>query len=235
MEQTVDSLKKRARLAGLWYVVFGMTGAYGLIYVPGQILVPGNTVATATNILANEFLFRTGIAGLLLSGITFIIGALVFYQLLKHVNEHYAKLMVAFVIVYTSITFILETFSITSLMILKGHVLKTLEPEQQQNLVMIFIKIHEYGTSLLEVFMGLWLLPLGQLVYKSGFIPRIIGVLLLVAGAGYTIDSFVFVLFPQYTAFTKPLAFTFSGIGEVSILLWLLIKGVKKNYKIANK
>lgn len=231
MEENITSLKKTARLAGLWYVIFGITGAYGLMYVPGQIIVLGDPVATGNNILANEFLFRTGIAALLLSGITFIIGAFVFYKLLKHINEHQAKLMVAFVVVYTSIIFILETFSITALMILKGQVLKTLEPEQQQILVMVLIKAHGYGLSLLEVFMGLWLLPLGQLVYKSGFIPRIIGVLLLFAGAGYTIDSFAFVLFPQYRAFTNPLAFIFSGIGEGSIVLWLLIKGVRVQKK----
>jgi hypothetical protein len=112
-------------------------------------------------------------------------------------------------------------------MILNGHVLKTLEPEQQQNLVMIYIKAHEYGILLLEMFMGLWLLPFGQLIYKSGFIPRIIGILLLIAGIGYTIDSLTFVLFPNYRIFTQPIALISSGIGESSIILWLLIKGVK--------
>ncbi len=214
-------------MAGIWYVIFGMTGAYGLMIVPKQIIRQGDAIATMNNILSHEFLFRTGIVGLLLSGITFIIGASVLYKLLKHVNEHLARLMVAFVVVQAPIIFILETISITVLMLLKGNVLKGLEVEQMQNLVMIFLKAHEYGILLLEIFMGLWLLPFGLLIYKSGLIPRIIGVLLLIAGIAYAIDSLTFVLFPDGRVLTQPIAFTFSGLGEISIVLWLLIKGVK--------
>lgn len=81
----------------------------------------------------------------------------------------------------------------------------------------------------LEVFFGLWLLPFGLLIYKSGFIPRIIGVLMLIAGFGYTIDSLTSLLFPTLGSFTKPIAFTFSGVGEIITMLWLLIKGVKEH------
>ncbi len=229
MDENNYPLRKTARIAGLWYLLFGLTGAYGLIYVPGKIHVPGDFIATANNILANEFLFRTGIVSLLVNGITFIIGVLVLYRLLMRVNEQQAKLMAAFVIVQTPIIFILETLRITALMILKGQVIGTLELERQQDLVMTLIKAHDYGILLLELFMGLWLLPLGQLVYKSGFIPRIIGVLLIIAGIGYIIDSLAFTLFPYCSRFTQPVAFTFSGIGEFSIVLLLLIKGVKSH------
>jgi hypothetical protein len=99
MEGNIHSMKRTARMAGLCYVIFGATGAYGLMYVPQQIIVQGDAVTTANNILSHEFLFRTGIVSLLFNGITFIIGALVLYKLLKHVNEHLARLMVAFDVV----------------------------------------------------------------------------------------------------------------------------------------
>jgi hypothetical protein len=111
-------------------------------------------------------------------------------------------------------------------MTLKGQVLTSLTLEQTQHLSMIFLKVHGYGIMTVEIFWGLWLVPFGLLVYKSGFIPRLLGVLLILAGIGYTLDSFTFILFPGYRAFTMPVAFTLSGLGEVSTIFWLLIKGV---------
>ncbi len=224
----INSDKKNARIAGLLYLLLAIIAPYGVMYVPSKTIVRGDAVATANNILANEFLFRTGIVSHLISVIIFLFLVLVLYRLLKQVNEHQAKLMVALVIVQIPIVFLIETFKITSLMILKGEVLKTLAPEQLQDLAMMFLKIHGYGLSMLEIFMGLWLIPFGQLVYKSGFIPRILGVLLLIAGIGYIVDSFTFMLFPNYRAFTFQPALIFSGLGELSTMLWLLIKGVKK-------
>ncbi len=229
----INSDKKNARIAGLLYLLLAIIAPYGVMYVPSKTIVRGDAVATANNILANEFLFRTGIVSHLISVIIFLFLVLVLYRLLKQVNEHQAKLMVALVIVQIPIVFLIETFKITSLMILKGEVLKTLAPEQLQDLAMMFLKIHGYGLSMLEIFMGLWLIPFGQLVYKSGFIPRILGVLLLIAGIGYIVDSFTFMLFPNYRAFTFQPALIFSGLGELSTMLWLLIKGVKEQQQIS--
>ena len=227
MEGNNTSRKNTARLAGLLYLILAIAGFYGLMYVSRQIIVRGEAVATANNILANEFLFRTGIVIHLISATTFLFMGFVLYKLLKQVNEHEAKLMVALVVVQIPIVFILETCKITSLMILKGEVLKSLEPEQLQNLAFLFLKIHGYGIMTLEIFFGLWLFPFALLVYKSGFIPQILGVLLFIAGIGYTIDSLTSMLFPDYRTFTRIPAFTFSALGEISTILWLLIKGVK--------
>ncbi len=229
----INSDKKNARIAGLLYLLLAIIAPYGVMYVPSKTIVRGDAVATANNILANEFLFRTGIVSHLISVIIFLFLVLVLYRLLKQVNEHQAKLMVALVIVQIPIVFLIETFKITSLMILKGEVLKTLAPEQLQDLAMMFLKIHGYGLSMLEIFMGLWLIPFGLLVYKSGFIPRLLGVLLLIAGIGYIVDSFTFMLFPNYRAFTFQPALIFSGLGELSTMLWLLIKGVKEQQQIS--
>ena len=111
-------------------------------------------------------------------------------------------------------------------MILKGKVFVLLEPEELQNLGWLFIKIHGYGITVLEIFWGLWLMPLALLIYKSGFIPRIVGVLGFITGIAYITDSFTFLLFPAYRALLSPYLMV-AFFGEVSIILWLLIKGVK--------
>ena len=229
MENKVNSLKKIARLAGLLYLFLIITGVYGIFYVSTQVIVLGDTVTTAQNILANEFLFRTGIINDLISNTIFVLLVLTLYRLFKQVNEHQAKLMVVLVVVQIPFVFIMEAFNITSLMLFKGEILQTFELDQRQDLAMLFLKINDYGTLTLEMFWGLWLLPFGLLVYKSGFIPRIFGILLMIAGIAYMNDSFVALLFPSYSAFLNQPTLLLVAIGEISITLWLLIKGVKIN------
>lgn len=229
MEMNSSSLKNTARLAGLLYLFLVITGVYCVMYVPSQITGLGDAVTTAKNILSNEFLFRTGIIGDIISNTIFLFLVLVLYRLFKQVNEHRAKLMVALVIVQIPAVFFMEAFNITSLMILKGEILKTFELNQRQDLAILLLKINDYGTLILKMFWGLWLIPFGQLVYKSGFIPRILGILLIIAGIAYMIDSFISLLFPSYHAFVNQPILLFVAIGEISIMLWLLIKGVKNN------
>ena len=229
MEMNSSSLKNTARLAGLLYLLLIITGAYCVMYVPSQITGRGDAVTTAKNILSNEFLFRTGIISDLISNTIWVFLVMVLYRLFKQVNERQAKLLVALVIVQIPAVFIMEAFNITSLMIFKGEILKTFELSQRLDLAMSFLKINDYGTLTLEMFWGLWLIPFGLLVYKSGFIPRILGILLFIAGIAYMIDSFISLLFPVYhTSVNQPILL-FVGIGEISIMLWLLIKGVKNN------
>ena len=227
MEEKTTSLKTTARLAGLLYLFWVITGIFGLIYVPSQTIVRGDAVATANKILANEFLFRTGIINDIISITIGIFLVLVLYRLFKQVNEHQAKLMVTLLSVTFPVAFIMDAFSITSLMILKGEVLKIFEFSQRQDLAMLFLKINDYGTIVLEMFWGLWLIPFGQLVYKSGFIPRIIGIFLILNGIAYIIHSFTALLLPEYQTLVSQFAMPFWILGEVSITLWLLIKGIK--------
>jgi hypothetical protein len=121
----------------------------------------------------------------------------------------------------------MEAFNITSLMIFKGEIFQTLEISARQDLAMLFQSINEYGMMALELFWGLWLIPLAQLIYKSGFIPRIFAILLLINGTAYMFDSIVFMLSPNLHAMTNPYLLIFIIPGEFSIMLWLLIKGVK--------
>jgi hypothetical protein len=229
MENKVYSLKKTARLAGLLYLILVITGIFSIMYVSSQIIVLGDTVTTAKNILAKEFLFRAGIISDLISNTIFVLLVLLLYRMFKQVNRYQAKLMVALVLVQIPALFIMESFNITSLMIFKGEILETFELNQRQDLAMLFLKINNYGTLTLEMFWGLWLLPFGLLVYKSVFIPRIFGILLFIAGIAYMQDSFTSILFPSYSAFLSQPTLILVTIGEISITLWLLIKGVKKN------
>lgn len=229
MEHQLNSLKKTARLAGFLYLLLIITGVYSIMFVSSQINVQGDAASTAKNILINEFLFRTGIFNDFISNTIFVLLVLVLYRIFKQVNERQAKLMVALVIVQIPAVFIMEAFNITSLMIYKGEILQTFELNQRQDIATLFLKINENGMVALEVFWGLWLIPFGQLVYKSGFIPRILGILLIIAGIEYMIDSFISLLFPNYSAFVNQFTILFVAIGEISIMLWLLIKGVKNN------
>ncbi len=235
MENKVYSLKKTARLAGILFLLLVITGVYGVFYVSTQIIVLGDAVTTAQNILANEFLFRTGIINDIVSNTIFVFLALALYRLFKQVNERQAKLMVILVVVQIPAVFIMEAFNITSLMLFKGEILKTFELNQRQDLAMLFLKINDYGTLTIEMFWGLWLIPFGQLVYKSGFIPRIFGILLIIAGIAYMNGSFVSLLFPSYSAFVNQPTLLLVAIGEISITLWLLIKGIKNNISTIEK
>jgi hypothetical protein len=142
---------------------------------------------------------------------------LALYRLLKGVNPHQASLMVALVLVAVPIAFLNMLNPLAALLLLSGAgFLTVFEPHQLHALAMVFLNLQEYGTMIVEIFWGLWLFPFGWLVFKSGFFPKIMGILLIIACFGYLVHSFTFLL---YVAAPE-------AIGELSMVLWLLIKGV---------
>ena len=197
-----------------------------MFYIPSQINMQGDAVTAAQDILSHEFLFRTGIMNGLISSTIWVYMVLVFYRLFKSVNERQAKLLVALVIVQIPAGYMVEAFNITSLMILKGEVLKTFELSQRQELAMLFLRINDYVVSTLVLFWGLWLLPLGILVYRSCFLPRFLGIWLIINGFALLVLSFTALLLPQYKDMVFKIAFP-AMLGEVAFMLWLLIKGAK--------
>ena len=228
MESKVYSRKKTARLAGLLYLIWIISGLYGMFYVPSKINMRGEAVTAAQNILSNEFLFRTGIINDLISGTIWMFMVLILYRLFKSVNERQAKLMVAFVIVQIPTVFVIEAFNITSLMIFKGELLKTFEVSQREDLAMLFQKMNDYVVLALGIYWGLWLFPLGILVYRSGFLPRFLGAWLLINGFSLLVLTFTGILLPQYKDMVFKISFP-AMLGEVVFMLWLLIKGAKNN------
>lgn len=229
------TLKKTANIAGFFYLLIIITGVYSLMFVSSQIIVQGDAISTSKNILANKFLFRTSIINNIFSNTIWLFLALTLYRLFKQVNKRLSLLMLTMVIVQIPTVFIMSAFDITSLMVFKGEILETFQMNQRQDLAMLFLKINGYGTLALEMYWGLWLMPFGLLVYKSGFIPRIFGILLIIAGLAYVVDSSIFILLPNYREFVKQPTLLLVAIGEISITLWLLIKGIKKNVSIIEK
>jgi hypothetical protein len=231
MEEKMTSPKKTARVAGLLYLMLVLTSLFAHVYVPLQIFVKGDPVATTRNILANEFLFRTCIVVSLAGATIFLFLVLNLQRLLKEVNNRLARLMTALVAVQIPVAFILGALKLTALMILKDELSIAVSPSELPGLAMLFLETTRNGYSIVALFGGLWLFPFGLLVYKSRFIPRLFGLLLIIAGTGYTSGSLLSILFPDYSQ-PPVLPFIFFGLGEVSIMLWLLIKGVKEYVSI---
>jgi hypothetical protein len=235
MEEEGTSLKRLAHIAGLLYLISGGLAAFGIIYVSSQILVPGDISATIHNMTSRETLLRTGVASHIISTLLLLLLVLVLYRMLRSVNESKAKLMVAFVLVQVPIVFVIEILRMGAIMFFKGDEFKTIAPQELQKVVMLYMKSHSYGIMLLEMLWGLWLVPFGQLVFKSTFIPRALGILLVIAGIGYVIDSLTFILYPSLCYYTKLPALAFAATGEISIILWLLIRGVNQRHLSSGK
>ena len=225
MMNTKDKMNpnKTARIAGFLYLLLIPLGVFGMLYVPATLYVPGDVAATASNIMANEVLFRLSIVSALLTQIVQIFVVLFLYQVLKPAGKNLAIFMVIFILVAVPIAMLNELNQFAVLLLLNGaDFLTAFTEDQLQALVSLFLDLHEHGIFIAQIFWGLWLFPMGYLVFKSGFLPRFIGILLIVACFGYLIDSFTFFLIPDFgITFSE---FTF--LGELLITLWLLIKGV---------
>ncbi len=220
--ENMDSPRKTARDAGIWYLLLAVFGAFGILYIP-TLIVAGDAGATVENIVASESLFRLSFVSGLLGQIAFIFLVLVLYKLLKPVNKTHALFMVVLALVSIPIT-MLKLNQIAALMLLNGaDYLTVFTADQLQAQVMFFLELSDVGINIVQIFWGLWLLPFGYLVYKSGFLPKILGVLLIIGCFGYVIDFFTFFLLPNFGLTITE----FTGFGEILILFWLLIKGVK--------
>ena len=220
-------LKKAARIAGAIYLSMVVTGPFSLIYVPNKLIVRGNAAATADNILAHQTMFRLSILADLVGQVIFICLAIALYRLLSGVNKIWAALMVALVLASAAVGFVNTLNDIAAMILFRGaDFLAVFDKPQRDALGMLFIRLHSQGILIDEMFWGLWLFPFGLLVYRSGFLPRFIGVWLMINCFGYVVLSVTALFFPAYyeTAFkmAQPVLF-----GELAIMLWLLIKGAK--------
>jgi Domain of unknown function (DUF4386) len=221
----MNSSRNRGRFAGLLYLLVSIPGVFALIYVPSKVIVHGNALATINNIAASETLFRLGIAAELISQALFIFVALALYQLLKEVNQRRAALMVILIAVSIPIAFLNELNSIAALVLVRGaDFLSIFEKTQRNALAMLFVHLHSQGFDIAAIFWGLWLFPLGLLVYRSRFIPRILGILLIAHGCTYVINSLTSIVLPQYEKVVSQWMMPFT-LGEPLFMFWLLIMG----------
>jgi hypothetical protein len=224
----MNSIKKQARTAGLLYLLVLITAIPGLVYVPGALFVRGNATVTADHIRASESLLRVGITSELVHQIIFVFLVLALYRLFKTVNETHARQMVILgALVSVPIVFLNVLNEIAALILVSGaDFLTVFDKRQLDALAMLFVRLHGQGINVVSIFWGLWLFPLGMLVIRSGFLPQVLGVLLLIAGLGYLSSSFTTLLLPQYEDSVESLA----GIleyGEMPIIFWLLIVGAR--------
>ncbi|MFY9825612.1 MAG: DUF4386 domain-containing protein [Thermoanaerobaculia bacterium] len=224
----MGSTKKDARVAGLLYLLL-MTAPLRLIYIPSVLFVHGDAAATARNIAAHETLFRLGIVSDLFTGTASIFLLLALYRLFKGVDRNQAALMVILgTLMVTPIYFLNVLNDVAALLLVRGSdFLSAIARPQREALAMLFLQLHGHGVLANEIFWGLWLFPFGLLVIRSGFLPRFLGVWLIVGGVGYVAISFTGFLVPQYEDLVSKIAFP-GMLGELAIMLWLLIKGAQE-------
>ncbi len=224
----MNSTKKQARVAGLLYLLLGITAPIGLIYVPGRLIVPGDATATADHLRASESLLRIGIGSELFHQAICIFLVLALYRLFKAVNEQHASLMVILgALVSVPIVFVNVLNEIAALVLISGaDFLSVFEKGQLDALAYLFLRLHGQGIFVAQIFWGLWLFPFAILVIRSGFIPRVFGVLLMIAGFANLASSFTSLLLPGYAHFVSQFA-TVLEAGELPIVFWLLIWGAK--------
>ena len=227
MEENMNSLNKTARGAGILYFIMDVFMIFSGMVVDPKIYVPGDAAATASNILASEWLFRLGFVSWIVGYIVFLFLVLALYNLFKSVDKGQARLMVILVVASVPIGILNMLNQYAPIVLLSGaEHLSAFNPAQLQTLAMVFFDMYKHGMMIDEIFWGLWLIPLGILVYKSGFIPKALGVLLIVGCSGHLISFFSIFLFPGYSTILTPIGDTVT-IGELPVFLWLLIKGVK--------
>jgi hypothetical protein len=225
--------KKTARIAGFYYLLNVILSILYMEYIPGKVAVWGNPEATMDNLLNNEMLYRVGIVIGVVVHISFIMLPLTLHKLLNHVNKHYALVMVIFALISVPISFTLLIDQYEMIDILNNYSTLELTQQTEANLtVMAFYDRLLNGFFLDQTFWGLWLFPFGYLAFKSGFLPKFLGVALMLGCITYMIDIFGGTIFSNYYDFVNTQVLIIpAAIGEIGICLWLLIVGVKENIR----
>lgn len=218
---------KALRTAALLYLLMIISAPIGLLYVPSTLIVPGDATATADHIRASEWLFRIGIGSELFHQAIAIFLVLALYRLFKPVSEQHAKLMVILgALVSVPIMFINVLNEIAALILVNGaDFLSVFSKSQLNALALLFLRLHEQGTEIAQIFWGLWLFPYGILVIRSGFIPRFLGVLLFIAGTALLASSFSSLILPQYGVLFGQIAMVLD-FGEFPIIFWFFIRAL---------
>ncbi|PWN68932.1 DUF4386 domain-containing protein [Chryseobacterium phosphatilyticum] len=227
----MNTYNKTARLAGFFYLIVVLTGIFSLMYVPSRLIVWENPSLTFQNISASKQLFRLSIACSMLCYIAFTLLPLTLYHLLKNVHENYARLMVILALLSVPISFINLQNKFSVLTIIKAaDYLKIYSTEELQAQVMVLLNNYNTGILIAQVFWGLWLFPFGYLVYKSNFLPKILGFFLMFGCFGYLINVFGRTITPHFSDYIISGYITLPAtVGEIGTGLWMLMIGVRSH------
>ena len=226
MEEKTKSIQRIARMAGVLYLIITFLSIPVHFLIPAQLIVAGDAAATANNIMASEGLFRMGIGAELVLLLSEIVLSVLLYVLFRPVNKTLSLVAAVSRLAMTTIHGVnLLTHFIVLLLLSGASYLTVFAPDQLQALVMVFLDAYNYGFTIGIVFLFLHALTLGYLIFKSGYFPKILGVLFIIVSAGYLIDSFSHVLITGYSKGPVYLALPIA-LAEIAFPLWLLIKGV---------
>ena len=222
------STKQQARVAGLLYVLLALVAPLGLLYVPGKLIVAGDASATAANLRESGWLLRLGIGSELVHQVIALFLVLALYRLFEAVDKGLSRQLVVFgALVSVPIVFLNVLNDVAALILVSGaDFLSAFPPHQLDALAYLFVRLHGQGILVASVFWGLWLFPFGLLVVRSGFIPRALGYLLMVAGTAYLASAFATLVVPQYASLVDTVAGPLK-IAELPIIFWLAIWGAR--------
>ena len=234
----MNSTKSTARLAGLLWLLNTVTGGFGLISIRSNVIVPGDATATASNIIASEFIYRAAIVSSLFSQIFFFFLALTLFHLFTKVNRQQARVLLASALIAVAIAVVNTMNHFGALLILsRADFLNVFNPEQLNAIAFTLIRLaNGPGQGLLEIFWVPYYFAFALLILRSGYLPKVFGILLMIMGIGFGLNVFEKFLLPQfYPALFTQLAMLGGALGGIPTILWLLIKGAKADVSNVKK
>jgi hypothetical protein len=225
--------KRLARIAGFLYLAVGILGGFAFAGVYSTMYVAGDAAATAGNLVAHAGLVRIGVAGDLIQVVAWVFLSLTLYVLLQHVSSYAARAMVVLVAIGAALSFVNILFEFEGMRIATGQTdLAAIGSVGSNALALLMLDLQHYGYAIAGIFFGLWLMPLGYLGLKSAMFPKALGIVLIVGGASYLVDTLAAFVAPELTATIHPLAALLGGVAEISTLGYLLVKGVRSPSQI---
>jgi hypothetical protein len=218
------------RVAGALYVVVIVTGIFSLAYVPSQLQLVGDAESVVRSITSNETMYRLGILSWFVNCVAFLLLPLAFYRLFRTVHRPAAILMVAFAMMSIPISLVAAGHELDVLSLISGKPpLQAVSLESRHAMVIRSLTAYDNGMIVAQLFWGLWLLPLGQLIWKSRAVPRAFGVLLLLGGLGYLIQEFGGVFSSSFSqTLLSEYATLPAAAGEIGLGFWLLLRGIRQ-------
>lgn len=218
------NVQRYARIAGVLFLISMVAGGFGEAYVPSKLMVSGDAAATAANIRSFDFLYRLGFAAFLIESLCDITLALILYALLKPVSKELSLLAAFFGLVGTALFAFAELFYFAPPLIMGGAgYLKTFSPDQLNALVLLSLKFYSYGGMIFTAYYGMSWIVRAYLIFRSGYLPRFLGVLMAIGGLGFVVRNFLLILAPAYASDVF-LMLMFPG--GLVMTIWLLVKGV---------
>jgi len=216
-----------ARIGGMFYLFIIVAALFGEVFGREKLIVGGDAAATAANILGSDMVFRVGLAGEMLTCVIDVALAMILYVLLKPVSRNLALLAAFYRVTFVGVYAVAKLFLVAAVILLgSGAYLKAFDPQQLQSLAYLSLKLHAYGYGLSLIFFGCTCVLLGYLIHRSGYLPRIIGILLVIGGVGYLISSFTQIVAAALAAALFPWILLPAFAAELALALWLIVKGV---------